>query len=309
MRVMYTSLKNKILDNCIMTSINIINPLFLAAYFGYPSLINGSGGNISLAVNEFKIYDQIILGTGLQLLSHDDHFNSVSIISDSEMKDVQVFGYVESTDTPAVYQENIDLWKDMGVKGICCMNFDYSAVNTRAHQNDLVNYIHSKDLVAMVSSWDPDNVFSSAVDATFNPLGVAPVIGANDWFLAQSYQIVFGTYQNETDWVSRSNKLKTYTQTFGSKIACLTTTDDSPFDQNKFDYSYFSTLLYNFHAHGWGELYYSAASSQLPPRERKTFYGQKFLGNITVNGGIYQRKAKVGIYIDTNTHDTDIILQ
>lgn len=290
-----------------MTSINI--PKKLAIYYGYPSLINGSDGNLSSAINVFKIYDQIIFGAGLEYTSHPDHNNTINIINNSNMSNVQSFGYIDSTISIDLFEERVILWKQMGIKGIFCDQFGYDFENTRADQNNILDYIHNNGLIAFVNAWNCDDVFASNIVPIYNTLGISSTINSNDWFLAQSYQIINNNYQTANDWLTRSDKLSTYSLSIGTKIACVTTTDDSnQFDQNKMDYAYYSCALYNFHSFGWGEYNFSASTAQLLFRTRLPIYGTKFSGDIISNNGIFERQNNIGIELNTNDHSNGIIL-
>lgn len=195
----------------------------------------------------------------------------------------------------------------MNVKGIFVDEFGFDFQIKRSKQNKMVKYVHSNGLIAFVNATDPDDVFGSFHIPIYNPNGVAPLVNSNDIYLAQSYQIVNGAFQIVSDWTTKANKMVTYKQQFGSKMACITTTDNSPFDQNKMDYAYFSTVLYNFDYFGWGEFDYSAMSTSLSFRTRKTFYGTNFINNINNSNGIYERNTNIGIKINVNNHTVDIL--
>lgn len=277
----------------------------LAIYYGYPSLVNGSGGNVVAAVSVFKMYDQLILGAGLENVSHPDHSKTRSIIGELGMLNVQVFGYIDST---LAFKKRVDLWKEMGVEGIFCDKFGYDFGKTRAQQNSIVNYIHGVGLIAFVNAWIPADVFGSSVSAVHNPVGVGPAVGVDDWFLAQSYQIIDGDFQSASDWKIRSDVLAAYSSSFGTRIACVTTVDSSGvFDQGKMDYAYFSCVLYNFHSFGWGEYNFSAPTSLLPFRVRRSYWGDRFVGDIVENGGVFERQMNVGIRV-LSSHGVDVVL-
>lgn len=280
-------------------TINI--PKKIAIYHGYPSLVNSSI-SITAAVNVFKQYQLVVFGQGLEQNSHPDHINTTNIIKNNGMKNTQVFGYIDSNDIIENINSSIDQWKLMGCAGIFCDNFGLDSSNmTRIKQNLLIGYIHSLNLSVMVSCWDPNDVFQSVN-------GIDSLINSNDWYLAQSYQIVYGNYELANEWIIRSNNMVAGQQSHGTKIACVTTTDGSPFDQAKMDYAYFSTVLYGFNAFGWGELYFST-NSLLPMRTRKIYQGTKFTGPIVSNNGVFERPTNTGVSIDTNIHKTSVVLQ
>lgn len=283
-------------------------PKKLAIYYGYPSLVNGSAGNLNSAVNTFKNYDMVVFGAGLEQSTHPDHNNTISIINNSNMANTKAFGYIDSTLSINTFKNRVDLWTSMGVKGIFADRFGYDFSVSRAKQNQILNYIHSKNLIAFVDAWNVDDVFGNSINITYNPLATPSVINSNDWYLAQSYQIINGVYQNESDWKTKVDKMVNYKQTFGTKIATTTTYDTSPFDQSKMDYAYFSTVLYNFDAYSWGENNYSASDNLLPFRTRKIFYGNKFVVPISSNSGIYTHRTNIGFYLNTTTHTVDTLI-
>jgi len=220
-----------------------ITPKKLAIYFAYPSLVNGSAGNITSAVNVFKAYDQVVFGKTLEKKSHPDYNKTVSIIAQLNPLNVSVYGEIDCTLSFSSIKQSINQWQGMEVKGIYCNKIGYDYNVNRSTQNQILNYIHSKNLEGFVNVWVPDDIFSSAVNSTYNPTGVSSVINSNDWYLATSYQIINGVYQTVSDWTTKANKMATYKQQFGTKMACITTADsNNTFTQNMMDYAKFSTI-------------------------------------------------------------------
>lgn len=294
-----------------------IVPGKLCIYYSYPSSVNLTY-TVSGAVNVFKDYDQVVFGDGLQEVSHPDHANTVAIINDPLMANTKVFGYIDSTLSLDNIQGKIDLWYNMGVAGIFMdkNGFDYGV--TREKQREIVWCIHEKGdqhLVCFINSWNPDDVFSPAVHATYNPSGLATRLGANDLYLAESFAVIDGAYDdadtdvnNIKDWQDKAAKMSTYNTTFGTKMCAIATNGSGSFDQNKADYSYYASALNNFYSWGYGEDLYSAVSTQLPFRTRKVFYGNRFDSAVTITGNVYERRTNVGIHVDTNAHTVDILL-
>jgi hypothetical protein len=292
-------------------------PKKLAIYYGWPSAVNAAGGDVNTAAAVFKDYHQVVFGAGLEDTSHPDHNNTVSIINHVDMANTEVFGYIDGTLALNAVQEKIDKWYTMGVKGIFIDRFGYDFGLTREKQREIVWSIHEKGtntLKAFVNAWNPDDVFSPAVHAN-NPGGLATRLGANDVYLAESFAVLNGAY-DDADWNSdgkkdfqdKAEKATGYRTTFGTKIAAVSTYDNSAFDQNKADYSYFASVLNGFDSWGFGEEFFSASSASLPFRTRKPFYGTKFTGAINIVGGVYERNTNIGIHINTTAHTTDVLL-
>jgi len=285
-----------------------ISALKLAIYYGWPSSVNGTF-TVPGAAAVFGQYNLVVWGAGLEDPTHPDHANDIAIIADPQMAHTKVYGYINSTDPFATNQTNIDNWALMGVKGIFCDRFGYDFGVSRASQNQLVDYIHSKGLSAFVNAFVPEDAFSTDANATYNPNRDACHLGSNDWYLAESYQIINDVYDEASHWVTKSNSMKKYKGDTGTKMATITTTLSGVYDQDKFDYAYFSTLVYGFDACGWGEENFSAVSAQLPFRPRKKFYGKKYDGNqIAVNGDVYSIGTNVGFEVNTTTHTVDYLL-
>lgn len=283
----------------------MIIPKRLCIYYGFPDLVNGST-TINEAISVFQDYDLIVFGDGLQENSHPSHNSVIQIITG--LPNSQVFGYIDCRLGLNNLKNKINKWKNMYIAGIFCDQYGYDNGITRNKQNNIVNYIHDQGLIAFVDPWDPDDAFGSMQISTYNSNGIPPVLNSNDWYLAQSYVIINGTYSSTTDWKTKSNKMTNYKNIFGTKMACITTYDTSPYDQTKADFSYFSCAIYGFDAWGFGEYNYSATSALLPYRSRKEIYGTTFIEGIIDQDPIYTRKTNIGIKLDTVNHIASFVL-
>ena len=271
----------------------------LAIYYSWPSSVNGTF-TVAGAINVFNDYHLLVLGTGLEDPSHGDHINTKDIIAGLSTN-TKVYGYIDATLPLVDIQSKIDMWATIGVFGIFCDQFGYDFGLTRSKQNDIVDYIHLKNLSAFVNAWNPDDVFAPT-DTLITHLG------KKDWVLAESYQIINDNYQTNEDWINRSEKLAKYSAATGTKVATVTTTLSGEYDQAKFDYAYFSALLFGFDAVGWGEKDFSATSALLPMRPRKRFFGNRYTSDIINNNGVLTRHTNVGIKVNTITRTIDNLI-
>jgi hypothetical protein len=285
---------------------NPINVQKLAIFYGWPSTVNGSV-TVAEAVSHYQNYDMIVFGQGIEDPGHADHANTQAIINDPGMAAATFYGYVNTTDSFTSIYLAIDRWVTMGVN-IFFDRFGYDFGVSRIKQNAIVEYVRHKGKHSFVNAWNPDDVFSAMVEVNHNPLGVAATIDSNDYYLAESYQIIQGAFQTELDWRTKSDKMISYRDSFGTKMAATTTNDSSPFDQDKADYSYYSAVLDDLDAWSWGEEFFSAGNSQLPFRTRKEVHGTKLTGPIVQNGSIYERDTNVGIHVDTVNHTVTKLL-
>jgi hypothetical protein len=274
-------------------------PKKLAIYYGYPSYVN-SVYSVSGAVAVFNAYDMVVFGAGLEVSSHPDYANTKSIINASSAK---FYGYVDAN-SPSVQtaKTSIDRWLAMKCVGIFFNLFGFDYGINRSRQNTLVDYTHAAGLRVFANAWNPDDVFATVG-------GVTSHMNANDWYLAQSHFVYNGTWQSLPDWSAKSDKMATYASTFGSGMACITTTTLAVgFNQTMWNAAYYACAIYGFNASGWGEPSYSATTSSLPWRLRYPINGTKFTGAIANTSWVLNRKTNVGIHINTATHTVSQIL-
>lgn len=263
----------------------------------------------------------------------------------------QVFGYVsiggENTarqcngiPVPLTVDEmkaRIDAWSNMGVAGIFLDEAEYGFGSSRIVQNEIVDYVHSKSLKAFINGYNPDDVFGTAVvnevlyttgyyantlsSVPMNPQGAAARLGAMDIYLLEHFQVINGTFVDPQIWTDRSDKAYAYKQKYGTQIATITTQADvSPnkadctllFEENKFDYAWWSTLLYGFDFMAWGEpsgfSAWGTCSNALPFHVRPNVGDiGEFISSVIHPSSdaqpIHYRDTTTGIIeIDTSTH-------
>lgn len=278
---------------------NDLPPLKLAIYYGTPSLINNSS-NITEAISHFNLYDIIILLEGLENINHPDHQNTLNIITQSTCK---FFGTINILNQSLgnIFQ-SINDWKSMtGIHGIYCDNFDLTSNLNRSKQNKIIKQVHNDCLHIMVSANHPDDVFKTQPGSS--SVNSITEMNSQDYFLFKNYQINNGSYQDVNNWLNISNKMKQYKEMGPgySNMSILATSGPSGFNQDLWDYAYYSASLYAFDAAGWGEVGLSSDNS-LPFRNRKEIIGNMALGSIMNDNDLYFRNTNGGISINTNTH-------
>lgn len=94
-------------------------PKYLAIYYGWPSLVQNSQGNLTKASDWFKQFDLIVFGDGIWKTSHGDHANTAIIISNLIASQKKVCGYVDLGVTTQNLNETemqtaVDGWFTMG---------------------------------------------------------------------------------------------------------------------------------------------------------------------------------------------------
>ena len=256
-------------------------PLRLAIYYGWPSFVNHSQGNVNAAVRHFSQFDIVVLGDGLEHPFHADHKATATIIRQLVDRGVLVYGYVDmgvSTQNLSLSaaKRYVDEWYAMGVTGIFWDDAGFDFGVSRERQDILFDYTHQKGLSAFVNAWHLENVLAD--DPT------PPHLGYEDFYLAESWMIGYGGYARMVDWQERIRKLDFYAKKIGVRVAAM---GMGPVDGNatapKHPYQlvYWSSALYGLDAVGYSDPYFGAGcalpnSLFIPPSEMP-FYGNIFL--------------------------------
>ena len=269
-------------------------PARLAIYYGYPSLVNRSNGDVERAATVFGAYDVVILGDGIEFSDKEsgryppgdpeEYQKSLRIIATTRDRNpgTRFYGYVclgefpspsgeKISLTPEQLEERVHRWKDMGVAGIFLdeAGYDFTVV-TRKRQNMAVRIIHDLGLSAFMNAYFLNHLFSledkllHASGAGKNPDRLPPLLDRRDLFLLESFQVSNGNYESVFAWQARLNEALKYRRRYGPRIfATTTTTEQEPFSTEQFSYAWWTALLYGLDGFGWGEPNFAALSNTL----------------------------------------------
>ena len=279
-------------------------PARLLVYYGYPSLINGANGNLNTAATTFGGYDLVVLGDGIEDSSHPDSNNTNLIMQNAAAAKTRFFGYVDvGVTTQNLTSDQIQLeiinWLNLGADGIFLDDFGYDFETTRQRQNLAIDYAHSFGLPVIANGFSVNDVFSSDVNANFNPSGDATHLTAADFYLYESYQIQEGSPVSGATWRAKADALAAFHASLGTQVLAVTTNDaDNTFSQSQFDYAWYSALLDGYEALGWGEYQFSSVNSSAPLRPRPNVNpGTSYLSGVTAAGNAFQRTTNAGTLI------------
>jgi hypothetical protein len=201
----------------------------LLIYYAPPNIINGKFDD-NYAAGVLSRYDDVVLGTGLEDPGSPYYASTTAIISKvaALSPDTIIWGYIDCGVTTgnlslATLQTQIDQWIAMGARGIFCDVIGYAYQVSRSRQNSIINYIHSKNVGAILNVFDPDEVLSPAVNATYNPSGVATVADETDVLLLESWVCNSDAYPDPhyttfSDIKTRGDKARTYRQNMGIRL-------------------------------------------------------------------------------------------
>ncbi len=313
-------------------------PLRLAIYYGYPSLVNGANGDVEKAASVFSEYEEVVLGDGLEFPDQqsgryppgdpEEHQKVLRIIAAvrDRRRGTRFYGYVCLGEipspkrekiflTPSQLEERVRLWKQMGVAGVFLdeAGYDFTGVN-RKRQNMAVRVIHALGLSAFMNAYFLEDLFSrednlpSAEGTTKNPEHLPPLLDRRDLFLLESFQVRNGNYEGVSEWQARLDQALKYRRRYGAHIfATTTTTEQEPFSSEKFNFAWWTALLYGLDGFGWGEPNFAAQSNALPDHrctlESKMLRAFEPSSSVGSDGRRYWRRASnFWVVADTATH-------
>ena len=142
----------------------------LAIYYGWPSSVNGAK-SLDAAIKYFSYFENLILGAGLELNTHQEHVVTTDIIA--SLPNTKVFGYInlgyfETEFGNYVYSDRgltrrIDSWAKMGVYGVF---FDKSSLTYGVDKGRLeyaINECRIRDLKVFINSDNPQWIIDTSI--------------------------------------------------------------------------------------------------------------------------------------------------
>lgn len=201
----------------------------LLIFYAPPNIINAKYDN-DYAAGILSRYDDVVLGTGLENPGDANYASTVSIIQKVGAlgSGTIIWGYINCGITTgnlslSTLQTQIDQWLSIGAQGIFCdvMGYDYGV--SRDRQNSIIDYIHSKGVGAILNAYTADDLFSSAVNATYNPSGTATHANSSDVYLLESWVCNSDSYSSPyyatfSDIKTRGDAARSYRQSLGIRI-------------------------------------------------------------------------------------------
>lgn len=212
---------------------------------------------------------------------HIDYENMLIIIARlKELKpNIEIFGYVATTEVFADFKAKVDEWCDIDVYGVFVdsAGYDYGtpATNGRDAFNDRINYIHNKACtnIVFVNAWNTDHILGTVNDplypnTTWNPSVVESNLGQYDWVLMESFPInttAWGEgYEAKAEWLERGNKIIAQRETYGVNLAGIGIINNGRADgQDLFDFGFISALMWNIAVFGTSDTSYGSGSSEV----------------------------------------------
>lgn len=228
-----------------------------AIYYGWPSAVNGVGGEAEAAAT-FARFPVVILGDGLQHPTHPDHPRTAGILQRLRDADVRVFGYVDL----GVSTQNLPLatliryaeaWRRIGARGIFLDDAGADFGVDVARRDGAVSGIHRLGMRVILNAHDPDDAFRGSAQ-----------LGTGDGYLFESFQVSDGRLQSPEISLAKADRALELARPAGVDVYAVGTgPPDDPGFASKHDYAWWSTLLYGFDYFQYTTIDYSARTGQL----------------------------------------------
>ena len=258
-------------------------PKDMLMYYGYPNSFNYpiNGYDNEKVAQDMARYEMIVFGNGVGDPSHPDYANTVIIIARlKELRpDIQIFGYVATTEALADFETKVDQWETLEVYGIFVDSAGYNhgtpATNGRDAFNERVDCIHNKAYtnIAFVNAWNSDHILGTTNDpsypnSTWNPSLHESHLGQYDYVLMESFPIntTIWTpgYEDKAEWYARAQKILDHRQTYGINVAGVGIIDnDDTAGQDLFDFGFISALMFTLQAFGTSDTGYAENSNEV----------------------------------------------
>lgn len=248
----------------------------LLVYYGWVNSFNSGVNqwNNEKVAQDMARYGTIVLGNGVQESTHGDYSNtSVIIPRIKEINpDCEIFGYVSLNQAQASFKTKVNEWEELGVDGIFFdeAGYDYGSVATNGREafNQMVGYVHAKEMKCFINAWKIEHVLSNETsdddvsypNATYNPQNLASELYTDDIYMLESFGIKSDkTYESKTSWLDRGTKARQ----FEIRLASLSCIDDADVDGNdKMKFVYVSAMMWELDMVGASDTNYGASSAK-----------------------------------------------
>jgi hypothetical protein len=297
-------------------------PLDVLFYYGYPNSFNSAtnGWYNEKVAQDMARYEMIVLGAGVQDPNHADYANTQVIIPRVQEinKDAKFYGYVICPDTLSTFKTKCDQWNTLGAKGIFIDECGYDFSNTRAQQNERIDYIHSLSVsnTCFVNAWNTDHVIGIANDVTYpnttyNPSLIDSHLTSSDWVLVESFPINTSAYsgnngyESGSDWTSRGQKVQNLRNNHLVNFCGLGIINNDNINGNSlFTFGYISAFMWSLDSYGTSDIYYGASSAQVNWWDRIDVTGLKEMFDVNavvvndaLDSDIYFRYVRGGKFV------------
>lgn len=269
-----------------------IRPKNVLRYDGNPHKINGAT-TLDEAIAVFEQYDYVILGD--PTLFNNPDVNLYDFTSNPELEETRFFVAVDI----GVTTENLQ-GTDLGIAivhhaNVFMLNFNSEFGVDRERQNEAMHWANSNGSSVLLDA-PPEELFSNAVDAEFNPTGAALDINETAFYYYADYLIEDGAYANATEWRNKAEQVSAAVEEIGIRVIATTSVDTGDaYNENQYHFAWHGALIDGFEAVGWSEPAYSADTESVPFRTPPAVIpGRTFFSDISFSGSNASRRTENG---------------
>ncbi|MHB1775687.1 MAG: hypothetical protein ACYCU7_06845 [Acidimicrobiales bacterium] len=192
-------------------------PGALAVFYGWPSHVNGAGGDPAAASSSFARFEVVVLGAATPTAAGDP---AAAAVAGRLGGRTRLYGYVslgrgtgQPAWSPPELGRRLGAWSEWGVGGILldCAGRDYGVDADRLAM--AVGAAHRLELDVVVNAWDPADLVASG--ACFEP---------GDAYLAENDVVRHGALRRPGDYAGRLAAVERVRRTLGVGVWATATT-------------------------------------------------------------------------------------
>jgi hypothetical protein len=252
----------------------------LCIFYADPVSVNQTF-NPTIAGQFFSNYDYIVFGDGVQNPTNTNYQQNIQTVQEilKINPNCLIFGYIDLGVTTNNYsfqtiENKIAQWQTFGAKGIFFDDAGFDFQVSRIRLNTAIDLAHQQNLPVCINAWSADDVFSSAVNETYNPQGLTTSISSMDYYLLESFIYNDNSYKKASGYATdsgfatmsdityRSSKALNYKSQIGFKLfgsSIYTPSITNSFNQAAiFDTIEAASIIIGLDAYSFDQISYSS---------------------------------------------------
>lgn len=191
-----------------------------AVYYGWPSDVNGAGGDVRRAIEAFRGLRVVVLGDDTATAIGDPLAGPV--MAGIAAGGGSPYGYVSvgvthgEPDHPlAELEARMDQWCRLGAHGVLvdCAGADYGVSRTRF--DAVVRYAHTCGLRVLANAWNPDDVLAGSA-----------TMGPGDGYLGENDVLSGGRFLDPRTYEPKLARMAAYRAQLGITLYATATSPD-----------------------------------------------------------------------------------
>lgn len=189
----------------------------LSIFYGWPSLVNGAGGDPGRAAEEFARFEAVVFGDATPTVAGDPRGAAVARRLQGRCR---VYGYLSLGTGPgqpdwalADIRRRLAAWAEWGADGVLldCAGRDFGVTPDRLALG--IDAVHQLEMDAVVNAWDPEDLVASG--GRFGP---------SDGYLAENDVLRHGVLRPVSAFTRRLGAVDRLRRCLGIRIWATATT-------------------------------------------------------------------------------------